>query len=207
MHSKWLYVWSALETFDKAEFKLLKCIRDEFINSNFHLHSEKAPGYLEVSGRHCEILRSPFPTAGVGLIPESERGKICISNKDITSELSYSIYCSVFPPSIAQQTTPRIRWELSWDWPSLSPCPGDSYHPVLSFLRHTDNQSSLQTTCWAMGAHSKPQHGQSCAAAGEAELPASLPFYQSPTGHFHAAFCTHLHSAQLTMCDIPGHIP
>lgn len=109
VHSKWLYVWSALETFDKAEFKLLKCIRDEFINSNFHLHSEKSPGYLEVSGRHCEILRSPFPTAGVGLIPESERGKICISNKDIASELSYSICCSVFPPSIAQQTTPRIR--------------------------------------------------------------------------------------------------
>lgn len=207
VHSKWLYVWRALETFDKAEFKLLKYIRDEFINSNFQCLQVRNPqdiwrflaGTLKPSGH-----RSPLQGEQM---PESRKEKICTSNKDMTSKPSNSLDCSVFPPSIAWRATSRIRGELSWDWPPSNPCPGYGHYPVPSFLPGRQITKAHYKPPAGLREHrANPQHGQNCPAAGEfprntGNTRAPIISAILPESHWAFPRCLlhTLHSAQLTM--------
>lgn len=166
VHSKWFYAWRALKTFDKAEFKLLKCIRDEFISSIFQcLHTGKSPGYLEVSGRHREICRSPFPPAG-GVNARVRGWKITYFqqwNRFWTFILPILQCFPNFP-------CPRIRWELSRGCPPSSPCPemATIQLRVSSFLPGTQLAKAHSKPSAALLEHvASSQHSQGSPAARE----------------------------------------
>lgn len=130
-------------------------------------HPRRSGGFWQALGN----TQVTIPHCRRGLMPESEGEKTCTCNNETTSEPSYCLYGSAFPPSLAQRAVPGIRCNLPWGCPPSSLCPGGGHHSaetVSSFLPGTQIAKAHYKPSAGLLEHvASSQHGQSCPVARE----------------------------------------